>query len=115
MCSISDLIPETYTVKETSGLTGYDTPPDQTVTVGPGATLSLTFTNHRQFQVIVIVCRLSDNPLYASSVTVDGSTKTSLGSGGGGSVADSVLCGLGGATFGPKHTDTYSAAVSIPQ
>jgi len=114
-CSIPDLIPGTYTVKETSGLPGYDTPGSQTATVIPGGTATLTFTDNRQFQVIVLVCRLSDNTLYASSVTFNNQTKTSLGPNGGGAVSDSTLCSLGGATFGPQDAGTYPASVNIPK
>jgi len=96
-------------------LPGYDTPGSQTATVIPGGTATLTFTDNRQFQVIVLVCRLSDNTLYASSVTFNNQTKTSLGPNGGGAVSDSTLCSLGGATFGPQDAGTYPASVNIPK
>ncbi len=114
-CTIGDLIPGTYTVKETAGLPGYDTAADQTATVIPGGTATLTFTDNRQFQVIVLVCQLSNNSLYASQVTFNGNTLTSLASGGGGSLTDLQLCSLGGATFGPQDAGNYAASVNIPK
>lgn len=96
------------------GLPVYVVPASQTQTIAAGQTASFTFTDPRQFQVIVLVCQLSNNSLYTSTVTFNITTRTSLGPNGGGSVADSALCGLGGATFGPQVTGSYSANVTIP-
>ena len=57
----------------------------------------------------------TNDSLHASSVTVDGVTKTSLGSGGGGSFSDADVCGLGGARYSDKHAgDHPNADVNIP-
>ncbi len=113
-CTISNLVPGVYTVHESVVPTGYDGAADQTVTVGAGATVTVTFVDVRQFTIIVLVCRVSDNSLYASSVTVDGLLKHSLGPGGGGALSDSSLCSLGGAVFTDKHVGDHPGDVAIP-
>jgi hypothetical protein len=78
---------------------------------------SVTFTNPRLFKVIVLVCKQSDNTLYASSVT-DGTTgTTSLAHDAGGTLTDSSLCALGGASYSGQHagvTTKPSYGVDIP-
>ena len=95
---------------ETAGVPGHDLAPDQNVTIGAGGTVSLTFTDHRKFTVIVIVCKESDNSLYSSTVTVDGENKSSLGT----AANESTLCALGGASYAGKHTGAHPANVNIP-
>jgi hypothetical protein len=112
-CSISNVVIGNYWVVETTTPTGYTTAPDQAVTVTAGGTLPLSFVDPREFTVIVLVCRESDNTLYRSTVTVDGVNKTSLGSGGGGTITDSQLCGLGGANYQDKATGNHPANVNI--
>ena len=109
-CSITDVIPGRYWVVETTGKPGHNTAPDQNVTVGAGGTLNLEFTDPRKFNVIVLVCRQSDNSLYSSSVTVDGVTKSSLGT----AANESALCDLTGARFTDKLTGDHPANVNIP-
>ncbi len=113
-CTVGNLVPGTYLVRETTPVPGYDAAADQTVTLTAGQSITLTFVDPRLFQVIVLVCRLSDHSLYSSSVTFDGATKTSLGPNGGGAVSDATLCALGGASFGPKHIGSYAGGVVIP-
>ena len=81
-----------------------------------GQNTSVTLSDPRKFRVIVVVCQQGTNDtLHASSVTVDGVQKTSLASGGGGTLSDSDVCGLGGARYSDKHAgDHPNADVNIP-
>jgi hypothetical protein len=47
-------------------------------------------------------------------VTVDGVNKTSLAPGGGGTITDASLCGLGGASYDNKAVGNHPANVNIP-
>jgi Prealbumin-like fold domain/Domain of unknown function (DUF5979) len=109
-CSLTDIVPGQYWVVETTGVPGHNLAPDQNVTVGAGQTLPLTFVDPRKFNVIVLVCRQSDNSLYSSTVTVDGVDLNSLGT----AVNESALCDLGGARFINKLTGNHPANVNIP-
>jgi len=115
-CSIPNVVPGQYWIHEKTGVTGYDLADDKNVVVGAGQTVSVTLTDPRKFRIIVVVCQQGTNDsLHASSVTVDGVTKTSLGSGGGGTLSDSDVCGLGGARYSDKHAgDHPNADVNIP-
>lgn len=119
-CSFQNVKPGTYLVRETTTPSGYATAADQTVTVtaGQGVVSSipsppLTFTDKREFTIIVLVCRNADSTLYPSTVTIDGVNKTSLATGGGGATTDSTLCSLGGATYSPKDVGDHAGTVSI--
>ncbi|MDQ4503186.1 prealbumin-like fold domain-containing protein [Sinomonas sp. ASV322] len=113
-CSFTDVLPGSYLVRETTTPPGFTTAADQFVTVAPGATVTLTFTNPRQFTIIVLVCKNADSSLYPSQVTVDGSTLTSLGAAPAG-LTSAQLCSLGGASFSPKAVGSHPASVLIPQ
>jgi hypothetical protein len=111
---MSNIVPGTYWVVETTTPAGYVTAADQQVTVGAGGTVSLTFTNPRKFKVIVIVCQQSNNSLHASTVTVDGVEKSSLATGGGGTLTDAQVCGLGGASYSDLQKGSHTGSVNIP-
>jgi hypothetical protein len=115
-CSISNVVPGQYWIHEKTGVTGYDLADDKNVVVGAGQNVPVTLIDPRNFRIIVVVCQQGTNDsLHASSVTVDGVTKTSLGPGGGGSLSDSDVCGLGGARYSDKHAgDHPNADVNIP-
>src|SRR5919197_2370709 len=115
-CTISNVVPGQYWIVETTTPTGYDSAADKNVVVGAGQTVPVTLTDPRKFRIIVVVCQQgTSDSLHASSVTVDGVTKTSLASGGGGSLSDSAVCGLGGARYSDKHAgDHPNADVNIP-
>lgn len=66
-----------YWVVETTTPAGHDTAAPQQAVVGAGGTVTLTFTDPRDFKVIVLVCKEASNSPYASTVTVDGEDKTS--------------------------------------
>jgi hypothetical protein len=115
-CTISNVVPGQYWIVETTTPTGYDSAADKNVVVGAGQNVPVTLTDPRKFRIIVVVCQQGTNDsLHASSVTVDGVTKTSLASGGGGSLSDADVCGLGGARYSDKHAgDHPNADVNIP-
>jgi Prealbumin-like fold domain len=115
-CTISNVVPGQYWIVETTTPTGYDSAADKNVTVGAGQNVPVTLTDPRKFRIIVVVCQQGTNDsLHASSVTVDGVTKTSLASGGGGSLTDAQVCGIGGARYSDKHAgDHPNADVNIP-
>jgi hypothetical protein len=112
-CSFTNVVPGNYWVVETTTPSGYTAAADQAVTVTAGATVPLTFTDPRQFTVIVLVCRNADSTLYPSTVTIDGVNKTSLATGGGGTTTDATLCALGGATYSPKGVGDHAGNVNI--
>ncbi len=115
-CTITDVAPGQYWVVETTGVPGYDLAADQNVVVQPGQTTQpLNFVDPRKFTVITLVCTESDSKLYPSDITVDGEHKTSLATGGGGSISDANLCALGGARYTGKHVGDHPADVNIPQ
>ena len=117
-CSLGNDVPfGKYWVVETTIPSGYEGAADQYADLNattPDLTLSFTFVNVRQFTVIVLVCQNSDSSLYASTITVDGQEKVSLGPNGGGAISDADLCALGGARYSPKTAGNYSAGVNIP-
>jgi hypothetical protein len=120
-CSIVGVPIGDYWVVETTTPAGHTTAADQKLHVTAGSSAQLTFIDPRQFKVITIVCKVSDNSLYPSEVTLQGgpgSPKTSIGSGDVGAATAAQLCGtanLGGATFSPKAFGTYTGQVQIPQ
>ncbi len=69
-------------------------------------TVSLTFTNPRDFKVIVFVCQESTNKLYSSNVTFQDTSLSSLGTtllpAG---ITEATLCGLTPATGGAVYPD----------
>jgi len=92
----------TYCIVESFTPAGYDTAAPQCVSidaVSGGDTETLTFTDNRQHKIIVIVCHEGTNTLDSSSVTMDGSTKSSIGTAPSG-ITQAQLCGLGGASYG---------------
>jgi hypothetical protein len=109
-CSFTNVVPGQYWVVETTGVPGYNTAADQHVTLGAGATVSLTFSDPRRFTIIVLVCQESDNSLYSSTVTVDGVNKGSLGTAGN----EAALCALTGARYEGKLTGDHPGNVNIP-
>jgi hypothetical protein len=115
-CTISNVVPGQYWIVETTTPTGYDSAADKNIVVSAGQNTSVTLSDPRKFRIIVLVCQQgTSDTLHASSVTVDGVTKTSLASGGGGSLSDSDVCGLGGARYSDKHAgDHPNADVNIP-
>ena len=116
-CSMGNVPFGKYWVVETTIPSGYDGAADQYADLSattPDLTLSFTFVNVRQFTIIVLVCKNSDSSLYASTVTVDGQQKVSLGPNGGGAISDADLCALGGARFSPKGAGGHPADVNIP-
>jgi Prealbumin-like fold domain len=119
-CTISNVTPGLYTIDETVVPSGYAKDPNypQNITVTNGTTLNLNAADPRQFKVIVLVCKKTDNTLYASKVSFDGdavpASANSLGSPPSG-LTNAQLCGLGGAvhdnvpkahTGGADHTST---------
>ena len=120
-CSIVGVPIGDYWVVETATPAGHATAPDQKLHVTAGSSAQLTFVDPRQFKVITIVCKNSDNSLYPSDVALQGgpgSPKTSIGSGDVGAATAAQLCAtanLGGATFSPKGVGTYTGSVTIPQ
>jgi uncharacterized surface anchored protein len=91
------------------------------VTLGSGVTFSnLSFGNVALYKIIVLVCRQSDNSLYPSTVTVDGTNKTSLATGdthpaqSAVTMSDATLCSIGGASYGDKAPGNHPGNVSIP-
>jgi hypothetical protein len=119
-CTIAGVAIGDYWVVETTTPAGHATAPPQKLQVTAGSSATLTFTDPRQFTVITIVCRNSDNSLYPSSVTLTGGAagettpKTSLGTAPSFATA-AQLCGLGGATFSPRQFGAYTGSVTIPQ
>jgi hypothetical protein len=103
-------VPGQYWVVETTGVPGHDLAADQNVIIGAGGTVSLEFVDPRQFTIIVLVCKESDNSLYSSTVTVDGVAKTSLGNAG----ANDTRCAIGGARYEDKLKGDHPANVNIP-
>lgn len=113
-CSFQDIVAGSYWVVETTTPAAYDTAAPQAVTAGSGGTVSLTFVDPRDFKVIVLVCQEATNSLYASTVTVDGEAKSSLGTAPSGTTA-AQLCGLGGASYDEKSFGDHPASVNILQ
>jgi hypothetical protein len=119
-CTISGVPIGDYWVVETTTPAGHSTAADQKLHATAGSSVQLTFVDPREFTVITIVCKNSDQSLYPSSVTLSGgavgeaSPKTSLGTAPGFATA-AQLCGLGGATFSPRHYGAYTGSVTIPQ
>ncbi len=106
-----------YIVHESITPAGHETAADQLITPAAGdqdAAVELTFVDVRKFTIIVLVCKESNNTLYPSTVTVDGADKTSLATGGGGTITDAQLCALGGASYSGKHTGNHPGNVNIP-
>jgi Prealbumin-like fold domain len=109
-CSITNVVPGRYWVVETTGVPGHDLAADQNVVIAAGQTVELTFVDPRQFTIIVLVCRESDNSLYSSTVTVDNVQKTSLGNAG----ANDTRCAIGGARYEDKLKGNHTGSVNIP-
>jgi hypothetical protein len=116
-CSITDVPLGRYWVVETTTPAGHSTAADQNITLTVNnRTVSLTFTNPRQFTVIVLVCKKgASDTLHQSSVSFDGGQTTldSLASAPAG-LTDAQLCGLGGARLSPTGKGNKTATISIP-
>ena len=129
VCSISGVVFGSYWVVETTTPPGYFTAADQYVTVNSGnagTSIPLSFTDPRQFRVIVLVCREATNAggtnatLYSSSVGFDGATPPATPNSAGTSdlpsgVSQAQACAIGGATHAPVNYGSHSSAVDIPQ
>lgn len=116
-CSTSNVLDpsKAYWVVETTTPSGYSTADPQRITPTAGANVQLTFVDDREFTVITLVCRDSDDSLYPSSVKFDGETKSSLATAPAFATA-AELCSLGGASFSPKPYGNYTGGeVNIPQ
>ena len=113
-CSFVDVATGNYWVVETTTPAGHSTATPQPAVIGAGGTVTLRFTDPRDFKVIVLVCKEADNSLYSSTVTVDGVDKTSLAAAPSGLTA-AQLCGLGGAAYDDKSYGNHPANVNIPQ
>jgi hypothetical protein len=113
-CSFTDVPTGNYWVVETTTPAGHDTAAPQQAVVGAGGTVTLTFTDPRDFKVIVLVCKEADNSLYSSTVTVDGVDKASLAAAPAGLTA-AQLCGLDGAAYDDKSYGNHPANVNIPR
>lgn len=113
-CSFLDVPTGNYWVVESTAPAGHDTADPQRAVLGTGGTVTLTFTDPRDFKVIVLVCKEADNSLYSSTVKVDGVDKTSLATAPSGLTA-AQLCGLGGAAYDDKSYGNHPANVNIPQ
>ena len=116
-CTIASLPLGAYWVVETTTPAGYDTAAPQRVVLSvSGDTSNVSFTDPRQFKIITLVCRVSNNTLYPSTVTFNGGTnQTSLAPGVLSPADQAALCGLGGATktvnksaVGTPHTSTIA-------
>lgn len=110
-----------YCVYEMAPKDGYAAPTTGfPVTVASGArhpTVSTTIINPRLFKIITFVCQQSTKTLYASRITVDGTTVTSLGTGALPSgLTESVLCDTlnTGAIFSNKQKGSHVANDCIP-
>ena len=112
-CSITDIVPGTYWVVETTTPAGYAKAADRKITLAAGATLTETFVNPRLHKVIVIVCHEGTNDLAPSSVTNGTSTKTSLSGQGLTAQQQADLCALGGATFDGLSHGNKSLTVDV--
>jgi hypothetical protein len=129
-CTISNVTPGTYTIDETVP-TGYakDSQFPKSITVTNGQTVTVSATNPRQFKIIVIVCRQTDNTLYPSAITIDGASagnslsKSQLDALGltapTGSTVEGKVCGItqgarGNRLAAPDASNPHSASVNIP-
>jgi hypothetical protein len=81
-CTISNVPAGFYWIVETTGITGYNLAPDQSVQVTVGQTTTAAdFINPKLFKVIVLVCQKTDDSLYAAKVAFDaGSVPSSANS-----------------------------------
>ncbi|MCW2669772.1 MAG: hypothetical protein JWO27_1669 [Frankiales bacterium] len=119
--SFSNVPLDYYCVVETTVPTGYAGAPAQCVQVqlggsaGSGQTLNLpSFTDTRSHKVIVLVCHEGSNTLDPSPVTVNGTTTTSLGTGGlPVGVTEAQLCGLGGSSYGGLGHGNVGATADV--
>jgi hypothetical protein len=89
-----------------------------TITVPSGATVTCTYTNTREFVIIVITCNEQTNGLVDSTVTLSGAdtqtitaVPTALANKG---VTAADLCAIGGARYGDLAQGTYAASVEVP-
>jgi uncharacterized surface anchored protein len=119
-CSFTSVALGQYWVVETTTPSGYTTAAPQNVTIGlgnaanTGKTLDLTFVDPRlTYKVIVIVCQESNSTLHPSSVTLDGSVTTSMGTAPSG-FTDAQICGFTPAYTG-KYAGDHPADVNIPR
>ena len=121
-CIFSSIIPGSYWIAEVQQPAGYgvDSSLAKSITVSLGDTTvnqTYNFTNPRLFKVITFVCQESTGSLYASSVALGSSTKTSSATGSlplG--ITESTLCGLtGGAVFPDlsASANAYTGSVTI--
>jgi Prealbumin-like fold domain len=122
-CTISSLASGSYTIDEVPP-SGYakDATFPKTISITNGNTTNVSATDPRQFKVVVLVCRQSDDTLYSSAVKINGDTRPdSLSAAGattaGLSAADqTALCGLSAGAKGglTRAGNDHSAAITIP-
>jgi hypothetical protein len=127
-CSFIDVAPGTYSIDETTVPTGYAKAsglPNNSVVVANGATVNLpsastSYSDAKQFKVIVLVCQKSDDSLYSSKVAFDAdsvpaaaNTPTSLPAG----VDETAVCQLSGTYVHDnalRANNDHTATVRIP-
>ena len=117
-CSIANVPIGNYWVVETTVPANHAKAPDQTTAITSGGqVVSLTFRDPRLHRLIVVTCHEGTNTLVGSSVTLNGTTKSSISAVPSGLVAKGVtqadLCGLGGAQFGGLGHGTFGPSVTI--
>jgi hypothetical protein len=121
-CSFTNVAPGDYWVKETTTPSGYQTAPDQEVTVklggaaNTGDSETLSFTDKIFHKVIVLVCDVPHQTLDGSDTSFDGgATLSTLDNGASlGGPTEAQLCALSGATkSGLVEGDTTTAKVTV--
>ena len=114
-CSWSNLTFGKYWVHETVVPDGYtqSTPNPRLINVTNTTTVTVTFTNPRKHNIVVLVCHEGTNTLVSSDVTIGGTTKASLAPGSLTSAQQAALCGLGGANFGGFGHGSQTATVDV--
>jgi uncharacterized surface anchored protein len=120
-CSITGVTAGAYTIDESVVPTGYAkaTGFPQDITLTRGQTLAINATDPRQFKMVVLICRQTDNTLYSSPVTING---TSAGSSlttaqaGTAGLSESALCGLTQGARGGllRANNPHTSSVAIP-
>jgi hypothetical protein len=118
-CSIANVPIGRYWAVETTVPPNHSKAADQLVSItGGGQVVGLTFTDPRLHRMIVLVCHEGTDTLAGGSVTLSGTTRstitgvpTALAAKG---VTQADLCGLGGAQFGGLAHGTFGPSVLIP-
>ncbi len=115
---LDKLVMGTYTVKETAAPAGYSFDPNdvksaRVETLAPDASISIAFVNTQLYKMIVLTCNQVTNELVVSTVTLDGTTKDTLGAST--DPTAQALCDLGGAKFENLRKGTHGPSVVIPK